>query len=166
MPRFPSIPERSRHVSDTSEAFARIEAHAREIYNLRLLTWLQGRRVSKGGDLADLELEARFAFSNAHSFETVRAVERQRSEALARGEVVSHASAPIRDGDAERADAPSGSLQWSPRSHVVEAARAAMCDAIAGVLSGETSFSEARQAWLSAGAKYGWTATRGHADGQ
>lgn len=165
MPRFPTIPTRRTTVSETSEAFARIEAHAREIYNLRLLTWLQGRAVS-GGGVADLELEARFAFKNAHSFEKVRTAECRRSEALARGEVVSNDSLPIRDGDAERAHGPSRSLEWSPRQWVVGPTRDALIAALHAAMGADVdaaTFEEARRAWLAAGESYGWTAA-GRAD--
>lgn len=146
-------------MSDTSEAYARIEAHAREIYNLRLLTWLQGRLPSSGP--ADLELEARFAFSNAHSFETVRTRSRQRAEALARGEAVSNDGPPIRDGDAERAHAPSGTLEWSPRTALVANTRdtvIATLNAAMGAGRDAVTYDEARRAWLAAGESYGWTA--------
>lgn len=65
-----SIPGRSHEISNL--AFDRVSAHARELYNLRVLTWLQGRG---GQGLINLELEARLAFSNAMAFEAQRAIE-------------------------------------------------------------------------------------------
>ncbi len=93
------IPERTTSVHDLPGAFERMAAHARELYNLRIDSWLRGRL--KPGAVADLHREARFAFTNARTFEAER--QRQAASDVVERFVASSDQPPLTDREKQLA---------------------------------------------------------------